>query len=124
MVKKERWGNLRDQYKKHMNKRKTKSGQGATTLKKYKYEKNLNFLFPHVQDRHTITSIESENEQTQDASKAEKSPQNTTQDESELFNNDTDITELTPNFQPTAQFTRPKNRIKKVRKYIISAFCL
>lgn len=62
----------------------------------------------YVQDRHTITSIESENEQTQDASEAEKSPQDTTQDETELFNNDTDITEPTPNFQPTAKFTGRK----------------
>ncbi|CAB3239111.1 unnamed protein product [Arctia plantaginis] len=62
---KKRVANIRDQFKKHRNKRKTKNGQGAVAIKKYKYEESLKFLLPHIQDRNTITSIESDNEETQ-----------------------------------------------------------
>lgn len=37
---KKRWANIRDQFKKHRNKRKTKSGQGAVTIKNIIMKKN------------------------------------------------------------------------------------
>ncbi|CAG5049444.1 unnamed protein product [Parnassius apollo] len=58
-------GKHKEPVQKHRNKRKTKSRQGAVAIKKYKYEESLNVLLPHIQDRNTITSIESENEETQ-----------------------------------------------------------
>jgi hypothetical protein len=51
--------NIRDQFKKSLNRRKTKSGQAAgSNIKKYKYEEVLQFLMPHIHERSTISSIE------------------------------------------------------------------
>lgn len=112
-----------------MNKRKTKSGQGAMAIKKYKYEDNLNFLLPHIQHRSTITTIESENEETQNEVEAIESAQNTTHDETEQANTDQQqqaqrsLASLQPNFTPatdpnpnphsTAQFTSSKSRNRR-----------
>ncbi|XP_046142812.1 transcription factor Adf-1-like [Osmia bicornis bicornis] len=64
---KKRWSNIRDQFKKHRNKRKAKSGQSALHIKKYKHEDTLQFLLPHEEERNTISNIESteNSEQTQ-----------------------------------------------------------
>jgi hypothetical protein len=51
--------NIRDQFKKSLNRRKTKSGQAAdSNIKKYKYEEVLQFLMPHIHERSTISSTE------------------------------------------------------------------
>jgi hypothetical protein len=43
------WVNIRDQFKKSLNRRTTKSGQAADwNLKKYKYEEVLQFLMSHI----------------------------------------------------------------------------
>ena len=48
---KRRWVNIRDQFKKSLNRRKTKSGQAAdSNAKKYKYEEVLQFLMPHIHE--------------------------------------------------------------------------
>ncbi|CAH2268702.1 transcription factor Adf-1-like [Pararge aegeria] len=52
---KNRWTNIRDQFKRNLNKRKTKSGQ-AVYIKKYKYEEELEFLLPHIQNRNTVSN--------------------------------------------------------------------
>lgn len=115
---KKRWGNIRDQYKKHINKRKTKSGQGATIIKKYKYEDNLNFLLPHVQDRHTITSIENEQTQVSTDNEIEIIDTHQQQQQQPLANLQpskfTPLTDPKPNPQETAQFTRSKNRNRRL----------
>lgn len=46
-----RWRNIRDGFKKYQKKLVTKSGDGAKTVKAYKYAKNLSFLIPHLADR-------------------------------------------------------------------------
>ncbi|XP_044760322.1 uncharacterized protein LOC123317774 [Coccinella septempunctata] len=46
---KETWKKLRDNYRKAKQLRKTKSGQGAKTLRPIKFEKELAFLNPHFQ---------------------------------------------------------------------------
>ncbi|KAL3269499.1 hypothetical protein HHI36_008565 [Cryptolaemus montrouzieri] len=60
---KKRWANIRDQFKRSLNKRKSKRGQSTKPIKKYKYEDNLQFLMPHIQDRDIISNIENEDEQ-------------------------------------------------------------
>jgi len=53
---KRRWVNIRDQFKKSLNRRKTKSGHAADwNVKKYKYEDFLQFLMPHINERSTIS---------------------------------------------------------------------
>jgi len=60
-------GNIRGQFKKSLNKRKTRSGQGAdSNVKKYKYEEVLKFLKPHIHERSTISSIEQPSENDSD----------------------------------------------------------
>lgn len=53
---KRRWINIRDQFKKSLNRRKTRAAD--TILKQYKYEKILQFLMPHIQERTTISNTE------------------------------------------------------------------
>ncbi|CAG4941141.1 unnamed protein product, partial [Parnassius apollo] len=122
VCKKKRWANIRDQFKKHRNKRKTKSGQGAVAIKKYKYEESLNFLLPHIQDRNTITSIESENEETQNETVTSPvtTPNETINTDEQQQQEDRSPAISEPNFTPpadpnpyppsTAQFTRSGNR--------------
>jgi len=55
---KNRWNNLRDQYRRAIKRNKTTSGQAAQKkIKKYKYEDNLQFLQEFLQERDTITNI-------------------------------------------------------------------
>ena len=64
---KRRWVNIRDQFKKSLNRRKTKSGQAANSnVKKYKYVGFLDFLMPHINERSTISSIEQTSENDSD----------------------------------------------------------
>jgi hypothetical protein len=59
--------NIRDQFKKSLDRRKTKSGQAAdSNVKKYKYEEALQFLIPHIHERYTISSIEQPSESDSD----------------------------------------------------------
>ncbi|XP_044760182.1 uncharacterized protein LOC123317641 [Coccinella septempunctata] len=55
---KKQWNSLRDGYRKNKRKRMTKSGQAAIPLKKWKFEEEMNFLDPYIQDRKTFSSIE------------------------------------------------------------------
>lgn len=57
---KKRWINIRDQFRKSLNKRKPKSGQAAAdcSQKKYKYEETLQFLMPHMHDRSMILNVD------------------------------------------------------------------
>ncbi|XP_044766533.1 uncharacterized protein LOC123322637 [Coccinella septempunctata] len=59
---KKRWGNIRDQFKKKLNRSKTKSGQSAKVIRKYKYADILQFLLPYIQNRCTLSNIEEEND--------------------------------------------------------------
>lgn len=98
-----------------MNKRKSKSGQGAAVIKKYKYEEILSFLLPHVQERQTITNIESENELTQDETEPMQSTQATTVHEEEIANVDQRQQEQEPSviLQPNSTpLTDPKTTLQ------------
>jgi hypothetical protein len=64
---KRRWVNVRDQFNKSLNRRKTKSGQAAdSNVKRYKYEEVLQFVMPHIHERSTISSIEQPTENDSD----------------------------------------------------------
>lgn len=41
---KARWESLRAQYRKHLNKQETKSGQSATKITKWKFQDQMSFL--------------------------------------------------------------------------------
>lgn len=56
---KKRWASVHDQYRRTLQKRKTKSGQPAVKNKPYKYENVLEFLLPHVVDRETLSNVPS-----------------------------------------------------------------
>lgn len=53
-----RWRNVRDGFIKYRKKLKTKSGDGAKTVKEYKYAKVLSFLIPYLGDRPTSGNLE------------------------------------------------------------------
>lgn len=53
---KTRWNNIRDNYRKSI--KKTTSGQAAKKVKKYKFDDQLQFLKPHLQERDTLGNIE------------------------------------------------------------------
>ncbi|KAL4097826.1 hypothetical protein QTP88_022533 [Uroleucon formosanum] len=52
---KTRWNNIRDNYRKSI--KKTTSGQAAKKVKKYKFDDQLQFLKPHLQERNTLGNI-------------------------------------------------------------------
>ncbi|XP_072944178.1 uncharacterized protein [Epargyreus clarus] len=64
---KKRWSNIRDQFKRSLNNRKTKSGQSSTVIKKYKYEEILQFLLPYIQDRKTRSNIDDDDADTNES---------------------------------------------------------
>ncbi|KAL4720743.1 hypothetical protein ACJJTC_006817 [Scirpophaga incertulas] len=54
---KERWKSLRDGYNRSLKRRKTKSGDGATTSKPWRYEKQMGFLQPFFQERQVKSNL-------------------------------------------------------------------
>lgn len=56
---KEKWKSLRDSYHRNVKRRKWKSGDGATKCKKWKFESQMEFLRPYLQERATKSNIES-----------------------------------------------------------------
>lgn len=56
---KTRWNNIRDNYRKSI--KKTTSGQAFKRVKKYKYDDQLQFLKPHLQERDTLGNLKDPN---------------------------------------------------------------
>ncbi|XP_072378709.1 uncharacterized protein [Diabrotica undecimpunctata] len=56
---KSRWQNIRDQFRKNLAKKVTKSGQAAEKRKKYKYEDCLQFLIPFFAKIDTLSNVQS-----------------------------------------------------------------
>ncbi|XP_029662784.1 bromodomain-containing protein DDB_G0270170-like [Formica exsecta] len=54
---KARWNNIRDNFRKSLKKRITKSGQAAVKFKKYKYEDQLSFLVPFMKEIETKSNL-------------------------------------------------------------------
>ncbi|KAL4715620.1 hypothetical protein ACJJTC_006199 [Scirpophaga incertulas] len=55
---KKHWLNLRESHRRAIEKRKTKSGQAATTTKKWTFEDEMSFLVPHYRERNTISLVD------------------------------------------------------------------
>lgn len=56
---KSRWKNIRDQFRRHVSRKQTTSGQAAENTKKYKYEDYLQFLLPYIGERQTVSNVKS-----------------------------------------------------------------
>lgn len=57
IVCKEKWKALRDAYHRSLKRYKSKSGDGAKKIKKWRYESQMEFLRPHFQERISKTNI-------------------------------------------------------------------
>lgn len=55
-----KWNGIRDSLRRARQKRKTKSGQAATSSNKYKYEAILDFLIPHLAERKGLSNVPDE----------------------------------------------------------------
>lgn len=55
---KQRWQSLRDSYRRALNKRKGKTGQAATKIKKWKYEDEMSFVAPFFAEKKTLDSVD------------------------------------------------------------------
>ncbi|KAI8438210.1 hypothetical protein MSG28_010828 [Choristoneura fumiferana] len=55
---KQRWQGLRDAYRRSLNKKKSKSGQAAKYVKKWKYEDEMSFVASYFVERKTYDSVE------------------------------------------------------------------
>ncbi|KAL1516271.1 hypothetical protein ABEB36_000190 [Hypothenemus hampei] len=64
VVCKARWNNIRDNYRRSKKRRMTKSGQAAVKAKKYKYEEQLGFLVPYMEERTTHSNVVASDNQT------------------------------------------------------------
>ncbi|XP_022198442.2 uncharacterized protein LOC111055536 [Nilaparvata lugens] len=49
--------NLRSYYRRALQRRKTVSGQAATNMIKWRYEDQMAFLKPHIQERETVSNL-------------------------------------------------------------------
>lgn len=85
---------MRSQYRKHLAKQKTKSGQAAAKITKWKFQDHMLFLNEFInQDRPRLTSID-ENSDEEDSCKeinAEKDSQEHSETATSFENNDNDI---------------------------------
>ncbi|KAL1488756.1 hypothetical protein ABEB36_014555 [Hypothenemus hampei] len=61
---KARWSNIRDNYRKSKKRRMIKSGQAAIKAKKYKFEEQLGFLVPYMEERTTYSNVVENDSQT------------------------------------------------------------
>lgn len=55
---KKKWNSLRDNFRKHLKKNKTTSGQAATKTKQWKHQEDLSFLIPFLAERAQRSNIE------------------------------------------------------------------
>lgn len=60
------WTKLRNCFFNAQKRRKTKSGQAATKLVKWKYEKEMEFLLPYLETRQTHTNLDEQTEELND----------------------------------------------------------
>ncbi|CAK1597486.1 unnamed protein product [Parnassius mnemosyne] len=91
---KKTWLNLRESHRRAMKKRKTKSGQAASTTKKWTFEDEMSFLVPHYKERNTISSVDYDddsdvssflgNDDSQDSINIIQSPENSQPETSAL----------------------------------------
>nr|CAI5868405.1 unnamed protein product [Callosobruchus analis] len=66
---KNKWGKLRNCFTNALKRRRKKSGQAATNIVPWKFEKQMEFLLPHIEGRSTVTNLADTNvdDSTQDS---------------------------------------------------------
>jgi hypothetical protein len=115
-----RWVYIRDQFKKSLNKRKTKSGHAAdSNVKKYKYEEVLQMLMPHIHERSTISSRDQPSENDTDTvnSRVIASADNETREEISANNRNADIHQP-ENPRKKRKIVLPETASSALMKYI------
>jgi len=118
---KRRWVHIREQFKKSLNRRKTKSGQAAdSNVKKYKYEEVFQFWMPHIHERSTISNIEQPSENSSDMvnSQAMASADDETREEISASNRNADIHQP-ENPRKKRKILIPETASSALMKYII-----
>lgn len=61
---KEKWKKLRDCFRKAIKARKIKSGAAAQKIRPWKFEQQMAFLLPHIEERTQVSSVPSPASQT------------------------------------------------------------
>ncbi|XP_066590636.1 uncharacterized protein DDB_G0293860-like [Prorops nasuta] len=85
---KKTWNSLRDSFRKSLKKkRETRSGQAATKMRKWKFEDEMSFLIPVMQERETCTNLKNiSDDENEDDPKGD----NNTNNINESLNNNND----------------------------------
>nr|CAI5854722.1 unnamed protein product [Callosobruchus analis] len=65
---KNKWKKLRDNFRKAIKARKTKSGEAAKKIRPWKLEQQMAFLLPHITERPQISNIDPTQEETGESS--------------------------------------------------------
>lgn len=124
---KKKWSSIRDQLRRTLQKRKTKSGQATGSIRKYKFEDVLSFLVPFLGEREGVTNVLSQQNEEEVFEHIEENEL-----ETENIENNTDtvleqptvedeIPSNTPRppsrnqFQNTT-FTKPKHLKRKIQR--------
>nr|XP_023023319.1 midasin-like isoform X2 [Leptinotarsa decemlineata] len=103
---KKKWASIRDQFRRTLQKRKTKSGQAAAKKQKYKYEEVLDFLLPHIMGRETLSNVPSCEEKTDDSELNPRMEESELDPESEA-ESQKEVSQCSGNSQTIVQPTSP-----------------
>lgn len=109
---KARWKSLRSQYRKHLSKQKTKSGQAATKIIKWKFQ--MSFLNEFLnQDRPRLTSID-KNSDEEEGDSCKENLERDSQEHSEItsFQNNTN----TEDYESQSSLTKTMSIHKKKKQ--------
>lgn len=113
---KNRWISLRDQLRKAIKKKKTKSGQAADIQKKWKYEDCMSFVLPFFKQRETYSNIlspESASEESNDEDISNKNDKTTNND---VLNEDEESEKETPSKRKVMGSLSQKTKsLKKIK---------
>lgn len=102
------WGKLRNCYFNAQKRRKTKSGQGATKVLKWKYEKEMEFLLPYLETRQTHTNLEQLTEELNDGLEADEEDHEATAEPQEEHESSVNNPPSVTSFQPDLKKPLPR----------------
>ncbi|XP_050313465.1 uncharacterized protein LOC126748344 [Anthonomus grandis grandis] len=98
---KDKWKKLRDNFRKAIKARKTKSGDAAKKIRPWKLEQQMAFLLPHITERPQTSNIQTTEEETGNSS------------EEDSYSN---ISSPPPTPSTTSTSSAPKKKIQKCRQ--------
>jgi len=109
---KKTWTNLRDSFRRALKKkRETKSGQAASKIKKWKFEDEMSFLLPFMQERETCTNLKDVSDDDNEHEPNENVYNDT--------NNDREMFEMTEEMIGTMTEEMMETMIEKIIKMMI-----